>query len=134
MAVAVPSLREQLLPRLRSLPSVRSIPRIHVVAIAVVALLGIFGTVALQAMLATAAVELTTLESKIRASEEEYLLLRSKVATLESPDRISAAAVAKGLVADPDPQFITAPDGVKTLTDSEPLPASRTKQLIGSQW
>jgi hypothetical protein len=60
--------------------------------------LGIFGTVALNAMAAAHSVESRTLQTRVADAERSYALLVADVAALESPARIRDAASDLGMV------------------------------------
>jgi hypothetical protein len=78
-------------------PRPRHTLRYALLVIAVLGL-GIFGTVALNAMAAANSVESRELQTRVADAERNYAVLVAEVAALESPERIRQAASDMGMV------------------------------------
>jgi cell division protein FtsL len=103
-------------PDLRVVTPVRHARR-YVTILSVVAALGVFGVVSLNALAAESAFEAKTLESEVRDLSARYDELTAEVASLEAPDRVRRIAVERlGMVPVENP-------GVLTLEDAPPFSA-----------
>lgn len=94
-------------PDLRVVPPVRHARR-YAAILSVVAALGVFGVVSLNALAAESAFEARTLEREVRDLSRRYDELTAEVASLEAPDRVARIAVAElGMVPVEDPGVLT---------------------------
>lgn len=106
-------------PDLRVVP-----PRRPTGAVVVVALLVVFGvllaTAALNTVLVSGQRDLDRIEAEIREGEQRNQALRLRVAELESPERIVAAATAAGMIQPDEVRWIALqPDGTSDV-DADP--------------
>jgi hypothetical protein len=126
-------------PRTRGLPAAEAPtraelrlvpPRRPTGAVAVVALVLVFGvllaTAALNTLLVSGQRDLDRIEAEIREGEQRNQALRLRVAELESPERIVDAASAAGMVEPTEVRWITVqPDGASAADTAEaPVPAA----------
>lgn len=93
-------------PRLRVVAPPRR-TKVLIAAIAWLALAGVFGVVALNAMAAENAFTARTLEAEVRDLAVQYDELTARVAALDAPDRVRAVAVGElGMVPAETPAFL----------------------------
>ncbi len=130
-ALAAPAPRAVAPPAPAVRPDLRVVPpRRPTGAVAVVALLVVFGvllaTAGLNTVLVSGQRDLDRLEAEIREGEQRNQALRLQVAELESPERIVAAATAAGMVQPDEVRWIAPqPDGTSAAdATEEPAPSS----------
>jgi cell division protein FtsL len=71
--------------------------------------LTVFCVAALQAYAAQVGFRVASLERQVTQAEQQTTLLQAREAQLETPERLADAATGLGLVADPSPRFLRAP-------------------------
>lgn len=77
-----------------------------VLALLIIAAIGVFGVVSVGAMTAEAAVRVRGLEQDVDGLKQRYELLTAEVARLESPERIRRHALADDMVEADDATFV----------------------------
>jgi hypothetical protein len=104
-------------PHLRVIGGSAARRRVSVGAV-VLLVLTVFAVASLQAYLAQEGLRVASLEKTVRLQEEQTTLLQARQAQLANPGRIADEASKLGLVGDPQPTFLRAPDAPKDDTAS----------------
>lgn len=93
-------------PDLRVVPSAPRRTGRFVVALGVLTALAVFGVVTLHALAAQASFEARALEREVAELELRHVELTAEVARLESPERVRRVAVARGMLAAEQPDYL----------------------------
>ena len=107
----LPKRQEPEPPRLRVVGGSAAGRRLSVGAV-ILLVLTVFCVAALQAYAAQVGFHVASLERQVRQAEEQTTLLQARQAQLGTPERLADEATRLGLVGDPAPRFLRAPDAV----------------------
>jgi cell division protein FtsB len=111
-------------------PRGRARRRRGAVTVVLLAVVTVFGVVALQAWMAQNGFKEAKLERELTKQTEEVTLLRARVAQLSTPRRIAEEASRLGLVADPRAAYL---HSHAARDPSDPWALANTKKLITAQ-